>query len=57
MPRHDTVALSIDLENKAIGMPLQLGYRRAAQKAVLRIEISGVGKVDEIPELIDPNPR
>ena len=54
---HDTVALSIDLENKAIGMPLQLGYRRAAQKAVLRIEISGVGKVDEIPELIDPNPR
>jgi glycosyltransferase involved in cell wall biosynthesis len=53
----DTVALSIDLENKPIGMPLQLGYGRAAQKTVLRIEISGVGKVDEIPELIDAQPR
>jgi len=49
----DTVALSIDLENTPIGMPLQLGYRKAAQRAVLRIEISGTGKVDEIPELID----
>ena len=34
-------------------MPLQLGYRRVTQRAVLRIEISGAGKIDEIPELID----
>jgi glycosyltransferase involved in cell wall biosynthesis len=49
----DKVALSIDLENTPVGMPLQLGYRRVTQRAVLRIEISGAGKVDEIPELID----
>jgi len=49
----DTVALTIDLEHKPIGMPLQLGYRRAAQKVVLRIEVSGVDKVDKIPDLID----
>jgi glycosyltransferase involved in cell wall biosynthesis len=53
----DTVALSIDLENKPIGMPLQLGYRGAAQKVVLRIEVSGVGKVDKIPELIGAEPE
>jgi len=53
----DTVALSIDVENKPIGMPLQLGYRRAAQKAVVRVEVSGVGKVEEIPELLDAQPR
>jgi hypothetical protein len=34
-------------------MPLQLGYRQAKQRTVLRIEISGTGKVDQIPELID----
>ena len=49
----DTVSLTIDLENKPIGMPLQLGYRRASQKVAIRIEVSGLGKVDEIPELID----
>jgi glycosyltransferase involved in cell wall biosynthesis len=49
----DTVALSIDLESSPIGMPLQLGYRQAKQRTVLRIEISGTGKVDQIPELID----
>ncbi len=53
----DTVALSIDLENAPVGMPLQLGYRRVTQKAVLRVEISGVGKVDKIPELLDGQPE
>ena len=53
----DTVALSIDLENSPVGMPLQLGYRRVTQKAVLRIEISGVGKVDKIPELLGGEPE
>ncbi|WP_028970218.1 glycosyltransferase family 2 protein [Sphingomonas sp. URHD0057] len=53
----DTVALSIDLENKAIGMPLQLGYRRVTQKVVMRIEVSGVGKIDTIPELVGAQPE
>jgi glycosyltransferase involved in cell wall biosynthesis len=53
----DKVALSIDLENTPVGMPLQLGYRRVTQKAVLRVEITGIGKVDEIPELVDAQPE
>ena len=53
----DTVALSIDLEDKAIGMPLQLGYRRVTQKVVMRIEVSGVDRVDTIPELVGAQPE
>ena len=49
----DSVALSIDLQNTPVGMPLQLGYRRAQHKVTLRVEISGIGKVDEIPEVFD----
>src|SRR4029078_3847431 len=37
----DTVALSIDVENKPIRMPLQLGYRRAEQKGVEEVACFG----------------
>jgi hypothetical protein len=52
----DSVSITIDVEKSIIGMPLQLGYRRAGHKVSLKVEVTGVGRVDKIPDTIDQTP-
>jgi len=45
--------INVDVENEAIGMPLQLGYKKARFKMTLACSIVGEDAVDEIPAHID----
>jgi glycosyltransferase involved in cell wall biosynthesis len=51
--RTNSVNFKVDLEREAIGMPLQLGFRKAQFKMSLQLNISGEGAMDEIPTHID----
>ena len=48
-----SVNFKVDLEKEAIGMPLQLGFRKAQFKMSLQLNIAGEGAVAEIPAHID----
>lgn len=47
----------LTLEKEAIGMPLQLGFKKAEFNMVINLSIRGIGPVDEIPALVDEAPR
>jgi glycosyltransferase involved in cell wall biosynthesis len=46
----DKVFLSLDLLRQPAGMPLQLGFKKAALRIAVTVEISGEGRVEEVPE-------
>lgn len=45
----DTVNFKVDLEHEPIGMPLQLGFKKAQFKMSLNVSIVGEGRMDKIP--------
>lgn len=49
----NSVNFKIDLEREPIGMPLQLGFKKAQFKMSLNLNISGEEAMDEIPTHID----
>ena len=51
-----TATFKLTLENEAIGMPLQLGFKKAEFNMVINLSITGVGPVDDIPALITEAP-
>jgi glycosyltransferase involved in cell wall biosynthesis len=52
-----TASFKVTLEKESIGMPLQLGFKKAEFNMVINMSISGTGPVDEIPALITEAPR
>lgn len=51
-----TATFKLTLEKEPIGMPLQLGFRRAEFNMVINLTITGTGPVDEIPALASEAP-
>lgn len=49
----DTVNFKLDLEREPIGMPLQLGFKKAEFRMSLNFSIVGQGAMTEIPTHID----
>lgn len=52
-----TVTFKLNLEREPIGMPLQLGFKKAEFSMVIDMSITGVGPVEEIPALVNETPR
>jgi len=49
----NSVNFKVDLEHEPIGMPLQLGFKKAKFKMSLHLNIAGEGAMEEIPTHID----
>ena len=50
----DKVALNLKAFELPAGMPLQLGFRKAALKVTLTVEISGENRIEQVPEFNTP---
>lgn len=48
-----TTKLRVEVDREAIGMPLQLGYKKAEAKVFVEVTITGTGPVEDIPTRID----
>lgn len=46
----DRAAMTVNLDQRPVGMPLQLGYEKISTNISLKIELVGRNKVDKIPE-------
>lgn len=53
---HNKVNFRVDLDDESIGMPLQLGFKKARFKMSLDLSIIGSEPVDDIPARIDEHP-
>ncbi len=49
----DRALINVDVESEGVGMPLQLGYKKARFKMTLSCSITGEDAVDEIPAHIE----
>jgi hypothetical protein len=45
----DSAVIKVDVEHEPVGMPLQLGYKKARFKMTLSCSITGEEAVEEIP--------
>ncbi|MEO7602872.1 MAG: glycosyltransferase family A protein [Sphingomicrobium sp.] len=52
-----STSFKVGLEKEPIGMPLQLGFRKAEFSMSIDVSISGTDPVDEIPALVNEAPR
>jgi glycosyltransferase involved in cell wall biosynthesis len=48
--QHDRASVTVTIDTRAVGMPLQLGYRKAECTLSVRVELRGTERIDEIPE-------
>lgn len=47
---NDKVAMTVNLTQRPVGMPRQLGFEKVESNVSLKVELVGRGKLDEIPE-------
>ena len=52
-----SVSFKVSVDKEPVGMPLQLGFRKAQFNVAIEMTITGAGPVDEIPALVTEAPR
>lgn len=52
-----SINFRVSVEKDMIGMPLQLGFRKAQFNMVIDLSITGLGAVEDIPALVGEEPR